>query len=110
MTNLPMYMGEIGHNTEEWMSAFCQVMEENNIGWTFWPYKKTEGSCFAAITPPEGWEEIVRFSEAPRSSFRQIREARPQQARARYILEQFLEACRFENNVIQKEYIRALGL
>ncbi|MCD8080769.1 MAG: glycoside hydrolase family 5 protein [Bacteroides sp.] len=110
MTNLPMYMGEIGHNTEEWMSAFCQVMEENNIGWTFWPYKKTDGSCFAAITPPEGWEEIVRFSEAPRSSFRQIREARPQQTRARYVLEQFLEACRFENNVIQKEYIRALGL
>jgi len=41
-TNLPMYMGEIGHNTLEWMEAFSKVMEENNIGYTFWPYKKWE--------------------------------------------------------------------
>lgn len=33
--NLPMYMGEIGHNTDEWQAAFCQVMRENNIGYTF---------------------------------------------------------------------------
>ena len=38
--NLPMYMGEIGHNTDEWQAAFCQTMRENNIGYTFWPYKK----------------------------------------------------------------------
>lgn len=39
-TNLPMYMGEIGHNTYEWMTEFCETMLANNIGWTFWPYKK----------------------------------------------------------------------
>ena len=22
--NLPMYMGEIGHNTSEWQSSFCK--------------------------------------------------------------------------------------
>jgi hypothetical protein len=38
--NLPMYMGEIGHNSNEWMAEFCRTMEANNIGWTFWPYKK----------------------------------------------------------------------
>lgn len=26
--NLPMYMGEIGHNTDEWQAAFCKVMEK----------------------------------------------------------------------------------
>jgi aryl-phospho-beta-D-glucosidase BglC (GH1 family) len=41
-TGLPMYMGEIGHNTNEWQAAFVQVMKDANIGYTFWPYKKID--------------------------------------------------------------------
>lgn len=108
--NLPMYMGEIGHNTNEWMATFCKTMEDNNIGWTFWPYKKMDGSCFVGITPPENWAEIVKFSEAPRSTYKEIREARPDQAMARKAMTDMLEACKFKNNVIQKDYIEALGL
>jgi aryl-phospho-beta-D-glucosidase BglC (GH1 family) len=26
-TNMPMYMGEIGHNTDEWQETFCRTME-----------------------------------------------------------------------------------
>ena len=77
--NLPMYMGEIGHNTDEWQAAFCQTMRENNIGYTFWPYKKMDGSSFVGITPPENWANIVYFSEAPRATYKEIREARPAQ-------------------------------
>ena len=33
-TGLPMYMGEIGHNSDEWQARFCQVMREANIGYT----------------------------------------------------------------------------
>lgn len=52
-TGLPMYMGEIGHNTDEWMSQFVDVMRDNNIGYTFWPYKKIEDSAMTGIaTPP----------------------------------------------------------
>ena len=32
-TGLPMYMGEIGHNSDEWQARFCQVMREANIGY-----------------------------------------------------------------------------
>lgn len=108
--NRPMYMGEIGHNTDEWMAAFCRTMEENNIGWTFWPYKKMNGSCFASITPPAGWEKIVEFSEAPRATYAEIRAARPDQAEARAIMTAMLEACKFFNNSIERGYISALGL
>ena len=34
---LPMYMGEIGHNSDQWQADFCRVLCENNIGSTFWP-------------------------------------------------------------------------
>ena len=57
--NLPMYMGEIGHNTDEWQAAFCQTMREKN------------------------WANIVYFSGLPVPSYKEIRDARPNQVIAR---------------------------
>jgi len=108
--NLPMYMGEIGHNTDEWISAFCKTMEDNNIGWTFWPYKKIHNSCFVGIKEPEGWDKVKAFSEAPRSTYKEIREARPDQEKSWKAMLAFIENSKFGNNVIQKGYIGALGL
>ena len=105
-----MYMGEIGHNSDQWQADFCQVMRDNNIGYTFWPYKKMENSCFVGITPPEGWEAVVAFSEAPRATYQEIRAARPDQALARQAMNAFLEACKLENCTVQQGYIRSLGL
>lgn len=108
--NLPMYMGEIGHNSDEWQADFCRVMEENNIGWTFWPYKKKDSSCFMGIRMPEEWELIVNFSEAPRSTYKEIREARPNQEIARKAMNEFIENCKQENCIPQTGYIQSLGL
>ncbi len=47
------------------MEASSKVMEENNIGYTFWPYKKMGGSCFVSVDTPDHWELVVAFSEAP---------------------------------------------
>lgn len=108
--NLPMYMGEIGHNTDEWQAAFCQTMRDNNIGYTFWPYKKMDGSSFVGITPPENWANIVYFSEAPRASYKEVRDARPDQAMARKAMMDFIEACKLKNCVVQEGYIQSLGM
>jgi len=108
--NRPMYMGEIGHNTDEWMAAFVKAMEENNIGWHFWPYKKMQGSSFVTVNDPGNWNKIVEFAEAPRSTYKEIRDARPDQAIARQALLDFIEKCKFQNCSINESYIRALGL
>ena len=109
-TGLPMYMGEIGHNTDEWQETFCRTMIEANIGYTFWPYKKIRNSCFSGITPPENWDKVVGFSEAPRSTFSEIRAARPDQEVARKAMLDFIEASRFENCTPQDSYIKSLLL
>lgn len=108
--NLPMYMGEIGHNTDEWQAVFCKTMRDNNIGYTFWPYKKMDGSSFVGITPPENWANIVYFSEALRTTYKEIREARPDQAMARKAMMDFIEACKLKNCVVQDGYIQSLGM
>lgn len=108
--NLPMYMGEIGHNTDEWQENFCKAMEESNIGYTFWPYKKLRNSCMNGIRKPDNWDIVVNFSEAPRATFFEVRAARPDQAAAREAMLQFIENCRFENCVPQEGYINSLRL
>lgn len=111
-TGLPMYMGEIGHNTGEWMSDFVDVMRENNIGYTFWPYKKIEDSSMTGIATPEGWQEIVTFAEAPRGTFAEIREARSKVNldAARKALDSYAEGARAENMLVHDNYISAIKL
>ena len=110
-TGLPMYMGEIGHNSNQWQSDFVKVMKDNNIGYTFWPYKKLDGSCMMGISRPELWDSIVvKFSEAERTTYANMREARPDQKLFREQLKAFIVNCRFENCHEQKEYIQSMRL
>lgn len=110
-TNLPMYMGEIGHNTDEWQKQFVKVMKKNNIGYTFWPYKKIDNSCMMGIKRPEQWDDIVvKFSETPRGTYKEWREARPDQETFRKLLLKYVENSRFENCQRQDGYIRSMGL
>ena len=110
-TNLPMYMGEIGHNTDEWQTQFVKVMKEVNIGYTFWPYKKIDGSCMMGIQRPELWDSIVvKYSEAPRGTYKEWREARPNQEQFRKLLMQYAENSKFSNCKPQESYIKTLQL
>ena len=97
LNRLPMYMGEIGHNTDEWQAAFCDVLEDNNIGYTFWPYKKVDSSCMNGITrPPTGtasWPSPRLHATPIRPSARLA----PDTALARKALREFVENSRFEN-------------
>lgn len=112
-TNLPMYMGEIGHNTNEWMSDFVKVLRDNNIGYTFWPYKKIDDSSMTGVKRPEGWNEhIVAFVEAPRGSYGEIREARklcPQDTAIR-LLHEYVQNAKASAMFVHDDYINAIHL
>ncbi len=38
--NRPLYIGETGENTDEWVYEYRVLMEKNDIGWHYWPSKK----------------------------------------------------------------------
>ena len=110
-TQLPMYMGEIGHNTDEWQAQFVEVMKQNNIGYTFWPYKKIDNSCMMGIQRPAEWDSvIVKFSETSRNSYQEWREDRPDQQLARRLLMEYAENSRFDRCQPQTDYIQSMGL
>lgn len=108
-TNLPMYMGETGENTDEWIRNFRYTLEQNNIGWHFWPYKKMKNpTSFVHIPVPENWDKIVAFTECPRVSFQDVRAARPDQGLVMKAMNDLLENCRFGNCVVNEGYVKAL--
>lgn len=110
-TKLPMYMGEIGHNTDKWQADFCKTLRDNNIGYTFWPYKKVDNSCIMAVQRPAEWDSIVvRFAESPRTTYKEMRDARPDQHKASDVLNAYIESIKCENCIPQTEYIKSMGL
>jgi len=109
--NLPMYMGETGENTDQWIAAWTRLMEKNNIGWHYWPYKKmVPGSCVVTIPTPENWDLIINYTKADRRSFAKIREARPDQALVKKAMTDLLENMKFSNCIKNDGYITAMGL
>lgn len=109
-TGLPMYMGEIGHNTYEWTSKMVQILNDNNIGWTFWPYKKMGESSFVGFEAPANWKLVTDFSEAQRFTFSEIQKARPLQDSVKESMNLFIENCKFSNCFRDTKYIQATGL
>lgn len=110
-TNLPMYMGETGENTDEWIAAFTSTMNSNNIGWTYWPYKKmVPKRGMMTIPTPKNWNLIVDFTKKDRSSFAKIREARPDQQLVKEAMEELLENMKFKNCQKNLSYIQAMGM
>lgn len=109
-THICMYMGETGHNTIEWIEASCRLYAENNIGYTFWPYKKMNQSSWLGFNAPEHWDEVVAFVEGDRSTYLAARTSRPDQGLCREALFSLIDSCRFSHCTIDSAYIRAMQL
>ena len=109
--NVPVWMGESGENTDEWIDAFRKLLEGHDIGWCFWPYKKLNAtSCIVSINPPDDWEAIIAFAEGPRATFEEVRKHRPPKEKVEKALSDYLERIRFANCRINRGYLKALGL
>jgi len=109
--NLPIYMGETGENTDEWIAGWTRLMERNNIGWHYWPYKKmVPKSCMTTIPKPANWDLIVEYTKKDRATFAKIREARPDQTAVKKAMTDLLENMKFNNCIKNEGYISALGM
>ncbi|GAA4318746.1 hypothetical protein GCM10023149_16980 [Mucilaginibacter gynuensis] len=110
--NVPIYVGETGENTDEWVRDFRIVLEKNNIGWHYWPYKKMDNlRGFRTFDEPAGYAKILEYTEKPRQTFEDIRKATPEDRKAlKEILFKVLENSKFVNTKPNKGYIEALGM
>jgi len=109
--NVPMWLGESGENEDEWIDSFRVLLENNNIGWCFWPYKKMDSKRGMLQFPKtEEWEAIIDYAETQKNNFEEIRNAKPSKEIIKKALSDLLQNIKFENCTINEGYLKALGV
>ncbi|ADY53180.1 glycoside hydrolase family 5 [Pseudopedobacter saltans DSM 12145] len=109
--NAPIYIGETGENTDEWVREFRELLEKHNIGWHFWPYKKLDSpKNISSVQLPDNYQILIDYAEANRGSYKEIRELKVDRAAIKKILKQYLENIKYKNCEPNQGYIKALGL
>ena len=98
--NVPVWVGETGEkgNTIYW--ATTQLFEANNIGWSFWPWKKMDtANTPYSINTPEEWDAVREFSRGG---------AKPDRALCRRALGELLENIKLEHCVFFPDVVNAM--
>ena len=111
--NVPVWLGESGENTDEWVARFRSVLEENQVGWCFWPYKKMDKTgSVVTFAKPIYWDELVAYAKLPGGvgELDKRPQARPSVEHAQAALADLLKQIRFENRRVNLGFLKALGM
>jgi len=109
--NVPIYIGETGENTDEWIGTFRKLLEANNIGWHFWPYKKIDSpKNIMSVKVPALYDSLIHYAESPKINYKDIRSLAPKnREEIKQLLNALLNNCLFDNCQPNLGYIQALG-
>ena len=102
----PVWVGEIGEmdNTVAW--ATTEYLEANNMGWSFWPWKKMDTkNTPCSIKLPAQWAAIAAYSRGGEKPSREI----ARQAFAELLVNIRLENCVYFPDVVNAMLRRAPG-
>ncbi len=69
--NVPLWMSESGENSNSWFSDFVKLLEENEIGWTWWTIKKYQSiSPMASANIDPQFQQLMNYwsGSAPKPS------------------------------------------
>lgn len=58
--NTPIFMGESGENEIEWYSAAFKMLDQQNISYNFWTYKKMDNTnSVISFAKPANWDRFI---------------------------------------------------
>ena len=111
--HVPIWLGESGENKDEWIAAFTKTLEDNHVGWCFWPYKKMDaGSSIVTFDRPAHWDSIISFAAMPAGTANAEKRiaARPSAEDVQAIFDDLLTKIKFSGEKINEGYVKALGM
>jgi hypothetical protein len=105
--NAPVWVGETGEADDAIYWATTEYFEANNIGWSFWPWKKM-GAVNGpySIKIPAGWQVVQNYTEG--GSEKPSTEA-AQKTFDELLLNVRLENCAFRPDVVNAMFRRIPG-
>jgi aryl-phospho-beta-D-glucosidase BglC (GH1 family) len=81
--NVPVWMGESGENTDQWISSYRTLLEKHDLDGVFGRTRKLmlhRGGIDQSML--RTGMRIVNFANNPRSTFEEVRKARPRKKRS----------------------------
>jgi aryl-phospho-beta-D-glucosidase BglC (GH1 family) len=109
--NLPIFLGESGENTDDWIRAFRLTLEENGIGWAFWTYKRMNSErTMRTFAKPPFWDEVIAYQEHFNDPLWDTKRTLPSRDHVEAALAGLLRNSTFENTRVNEGYVRALGM
>jgi len=98
---VPIWLGESGENSNTWFRDAIRLVEDQNIGWAFWPLKKIGFNQPLEIVPNPGWAPLVAYltGKGPAPT--------PAEAEAT-LMRMATHDVRFENNTVHADVIDAM--
>lgn len=99
--NVPLYLGESGENSNVWFRDAIRLLEDNDIGWAWWPMKKIESIAGPlSVTKTGGYQTLLNYWEGNAPA--------PSVAEATATLIDLTEKLKIENCYFQKDVIDAM--
>lgn len=97
----PLWLGETGENSNDWFRECVNLMDENNIGWAWWPHKKIDNISGPLSVPKvDGYQKILDYWNGTGG--------KPSETYAFDVLKNQFEALKFENCKVQRDVYNAL--
>jgi hypothetical protein len=98
--NAPVWVGETGEKDKTIYWATTEYFEANNIGWSFWPWKKMDTqNTPLSIKSPAQWSAITTYSRDGDKPSREV---------AQQAFDELLVNIRLENCVFYPEVVNAM--
>lgn len=99
--NIPLYLGESGENSNVWFRDAIKLLEDENIGWAWWPMKKVE-----AIAGPLSAKKTIDYQGL--LNYWSNGGNKPNAIYAKETLMELAENFKMENCFYQKDVIDAM--
>lgn len=99
-TNCPIWLGESGENSNRWFTDCIELMEKNNIGWSFWPVKKSGINNVLKVTTNSDYTELINYWKGTA--------AKPTVDKAFQAVMTFADNHKMENCFVQRDVIDAM--
>ena len=98
--NVPVWLGETGENSNVWFADAIRLLEENNIGWAWWPLKKLGNNNPMQIKSNPDYEKVLAYWNN--------NGAKPTEAEAYNGVMNLATSAKLENTVIKRDVIDAM--
>lgn len=98
--NTPIWLGESGENSNVWFRDAISLMQENNIGWCWWPLKKLGFNNPLEIKVNDGYKQILKYWKGEAE--------KPSKDTAYNAFMQLAEDAKIENNIFHKGVVDAM--